>query len=200
MANTQSQFGFKHIGFISGSAPDYQLATRQIQSSYASAIYFGDPVIKSTASPYITLALASGLTNTSTLEGIFQGCTFIPTTGGPPQWSPWFPGSVKVDATAYLMASPGAMFVAAALLTAVPTTAIGANISFSTGAGGTTTGGGFSTYVVDQASLGTTAATFAPFQVYSMYNSVGNGSDTTSNYNWVVVTFANQRFRQVWGQ
>lgn len=200
MANTQAQFGFRHVGFISGAAPDYQLATRSIQSSYATAIYFGDPVIKSTATPYIKVALESGLTATSSLEGIFQGCTYSPAGGGAPVWTPYWPGSAQAsDATAYIVNAQGALFLAATLLTAVPASAIGANIGFSTGAGGTTRGGGFSTYVVDQASLGTTAATFAPFQVYSLYNGIGNGSDTTTSYNWVVVTFANQRFRQVAG-
>jgi len=200
MANTQAQFGFRHIGYIGGGAPDYQLATRNIQSSYVTAIFFGDPVIKSTLSPYIQVALASGLTSTSTLEGIFQGCTYSPTGGGAPVWTPYWPGVAQAsDATAYIVNAPNALFLVAALNTAIPASAIGANVSFSTGAGGTTKGGGISSYVVDQASIGTTAATFAPFQVYSLYNGVGNGSDSTTAFNWVVVTFANERFRVVQG-
>lgn len=196
MANTQAQFGFKHIGFISGSAPDYQLATRQIQSSYATAIYFGDPVIKSAASPYIAAALGTG--NLTALVGIFQGCYYTPTGGGPPAFTPWWPGvSQASDATALIVNAPGALFLAAALLTAMPSTCIGQNVGFSTGAGGTTKGAGFSTYVVDQATLTTGSA--GPFQVYSLYNSLGNGADTTTSYNWVVVTFNNQQFKQLTG-
>lgn len=191
MANTQSQFGFQHVGFVSGYAPDYQLATRQIQSSFATKIYFGDPVVKSAASPYISPGLGTG--NLTAIEGIFYGCTYVPSGGGAPVWSPWFPGSVQTDATAYVMNAPGALFKVAALLTAIPATAVGQNIGWSTGAGGTTFGQGLSSFTVDQATL-TTGPT-APFQVYSLLNTIGNGSDTTSNYNWVIVTFNNQRFR-----
>ena len=70
--------------------------------------------------------------------------------------------------------------------------------TFTTGAAcsGTftfTTGAGFATYVVDQSTL--TTGSSAPFQIYSMFQGIGNGSDTTTNFNWVVVTFNNQRFK-----
>ena len=93
--------------------------------------------------------------------------------------------------------APNALFKVAALLTAVPATAIGNNIGYSTGAGGTTLGGGFSTYTVDQ-SLLTNNAT-AAFSVYSLYPGIGNGSDPTTNYNWVIVSFNQQRFRMLTG-
>ena len=81
--------------------------------------------------------------------------------------------------------------LAAALNTAVPVTAIGRNIGFSTGAGGTTVGGMFSTFVVDQATITTTPAVGA-FRVLGMYQGIGNGSDTTTAFNWVVVGFNQQ--------
>jgi hypothetical protein len=191
MANTQAQFGFQHFGYLPGGAADYQMSKYLVQKSFASAIYFGDPVIKSASSQYITLATGTG--NLTALVGIFQGCQFTPTNGAP-QWSPFWPGTTQAaDATAYVIDAPNALFRAAALLTPVPATAIGQNVGFSTGAGGTTVGAGFSTYVVDQSTL-TTGST-APFQVYSMFPGVGNGSDTTTNYNWVIVTFNQQRFR-----
>ena len=191
MANTQAQFGFQHIGFLPGYAPDYQLATRQIQSSYATKIYFGDPVVKSSQSPYITVGLGTG--NLTAVVGIFYGCTYIPSGGGSPLWAPWFPASVQADATAYIMNSPGALFRAASLLTAMPSTSLGALVGWSTGAGGSTVGAGLSTFTVDQSTL-TTGST-APFMVYSMWNGIGNGADTTTNYNWVVVAFNNQQLR-----
>jgi len=192
MANTQAQFGFKHIGYISGGAPDMQLNSNYaIQSSYATAIYQGTPMVKSAASPYIVPATGTG--NLTTIVGIFQGVDYTPSGGAPTFNQFWPTGGAAADGKAHLIDAPNAMFLVASLLTAVPNTAIGQNIGFSTGAGGTTIGGGFSTYVVDQSTL-TTGAT-APFQVYSLFNGLGNGSDTTSNYNWVVVTFQNQRFK-----
>ena len=189
MANVAAQFGFAHFGYLSGSGPDYQQNKGLIQSTFSTKIFFGDPVIKSAASVYIQPMTG----NTATaVWGIFVGCQFTP-TGGIPQWSPWWPGAASADATAYIIDAPNALFKVAALLTTVPTTSIGQNIGFSTGAGGTTVGGGFSTYTVDQSTLTTSNAW--PFTIYSMYPGVGNGSDTTTNFNWVIVAFNNQRWR-----
>ena len=196
MANTQAQYGFSHYGYLPGGAVDMQLSRYQIQSTYSTGIYFGDPVVKSAAAgggvaPYIIPATGTG--SITALTGIFQGCSFTP-KGGVPQWSPWYPPqSQGADTTAYVIDAPNALFKVAALLTAVPPSAIGEGIGFSTGAGGTTVGGGFSTYVVDQSTL--TTGPVAPFQIVSMWPGVGNGSDTTTNYNWIVVTFNNQRYR-----
>lgn len=196
MANTQAQFGFQQYGYLSGSGVDYQQSVYSIQKSYASAIYFGDPVIKSASSQYIKPATGTG--NLTTLSGIFVGCSYQLAAGGSRQWSPFWPGLTAIaDATAYVIDAPNALFKAAALLTAVPATAIGANIGFSTGAGGTTVGQGFSTYVLDQSTI-TTGAT-APFTIVGLYPGVGNGSDTTTSYNWVIVGFNNQRFRNTTG-
>ena len=195
MANTQAQFGFQHIGYVSGGAPDMQLTRSQIQSSYATPIYFGDPVVKSAAlGQYILPATSTG----TTVFGIFQGCMYTPTGSAVPQWSPFYPGvACQVDATAYVVDAPNALFRVAALLTAIPATAIGANIGWSTGAGGTTIGQGFSTFTVDQSSL--TIIATAPFQIYDLWRGVGNGSDPTTNYNWVVVRFNNQRYQTTVG-
>ena len=193
MANTQAQFGFAQFGYLPGGAPDYQLSKYAIQSSYATAIYFGDPVVKSAASGYIQPATGTG--SLTAISGIFQGCVYTP-KGGVPGWLPWYPPTAAgADSTAYVIDSPLALFRVAALLTAVPPSAIGEGIGYSTGAGGTTLGGGFSTFTVDQSLLTTGAV--APFQVYSMYPGVGNGSDTTTNYAWCIVAFNAQRFKQL---
>jgi hypothetical protein len=189
MANVQATFGFKHIGYLSGGGPDYQLATRAIQSSNATKIFFGDPVIKSAASPYIIQAATAS--NTAVLEGIFYGCTYVP-SGGSQLWSPYWPGAAAVDATAYIVNAPNALFLVAALNTAISSANIGEGILFNLGTG-STTGGAFSGATVDQNALST--AQSAPFEIISLYNGVGNGSDPTTPYNWVVVTFNNQRFR-----
>lgn len=185
MANTQSQFGFKPID--SGGAPSYRLTTAPILAAYTTKIFFGDPVIYSTASQYIQPATGTG----TALAGIFQGCTFV-NSSGDTKWSPWWPGTANSDATAYLSPAgdPQARFLVASLLTSVPATAIGRNIGFSTGAGGTTVGGGYSTYVVDQSTINTTL-TVQPFRVFGIGNTnvIGNGSDTTTPYGWVIVGF-----------
>lgn len=190
MANTQSAFGFRHIGFLSGAGPDYQLATRPVLATNTTKIFFGDPVTKNGV--YIQQATST----TTVLEGIFQGCTYIPSGGGAPVWSPYWPGAAAADATAYVINAPNALFLAAALNTAVSSTTVGNGIAWATGTG-STVGGGFSGFTVDANS--TSNATTAPFQVYSLYQGVGNGSDPTTPYNWVVVTFNSQRFKNLAG-
>ncbi len=191
MANVQAQFGFQHFGYLPGGAADYQLSKYQIQSSYATKIFFGDPVIKSATSQYIRPATSS--TGGTAIAGIFYGCQYVPSGGGAPVWTPWWPASQGSDATAYVIDAPNALFRVAALNTPVPATAIGNNIGFSTGAGGSTVGGGFSTFTVDQASINVSA--IAQFKIVSLYPGVGNGSDPTTAYNWVIVAFNQQQYQ-----
>jgi hypothetical protein len=191
MANTAAQFGFRPIGNLAGGAPDHQLSTAAIQSSYATKIFFGDPVVYSSgASPYIVPATGTG--TLSAIMGIFQGCEYTPSTGGPPIWTPWWPASQNSDAVAYIIPnSPGntVKFLAASLLTAVGSTVIGRNIGYSTGAGGTTTGAGLSTFTVDQSTIASSSPFLGAFKIIGLYQGVGNGSDPTTNFNWVVVSF-----------
>ncbi len=199
MANTQSQFGFRHIGYLGGGAPDYQLSHYAIASTYTTAIGMGDPVLLTTAGPVGTIIQATGaLATTMPILGIFQGCMLVPTSGGAPTFSPFWPAAgASVNGTAYVIDAPNAKFLVASLLTAVPATAAGWGVNFTTGAP-TTTGGGFSIATIDQATLttgqGTTAAT-TPFKVIGPYQGIGNGSDTSTAYNWTEVTFGFQLLR-----
>jgi hypothetical protein len=200
MANVLAPFGFRHIGFLSGGAPDFQLSTRLILSTNTTKIYHGDPVVKSAASKYIE----QGANNTTALEGIFMGCMYIPSSGlAIPQWSPFWPGAAAAQATAYIINAPNALFLAQGLNTAIPETAIGQNIGFAIGTG-STLGGGLSGATLDYSTLSTTNT--MPFQVVGVYGAtngnwggVGPGSDYSSAYNWAIVTFNNQRFKQLTG-
>jgi hypothetical protein len=180
---------------LPGNAPDMAPSRRMIQSSYATAIFFGDPVIKSASSPYIQLAITT--TGGTAIAGIFQGCYQIPKGQSAPIFTPWFPGSVQSDATALVIDAPGALFRVASGTTtvAISSTAVGNNISWSTGAGGTTFGAGFSTYTVDNATLTNNAT--AAFTVVDMWSNraIGNGADNTTPFNWIVVTFNNEAYR-----
>lgn len=194
MANTQAQFGFKHFGYLPGYAPDYQLTPANISASNATAIGFGDPVIQSTSTANSLIQATLALATAQTLAGIFQGCWYI-AANGLPTYSPYCPASTA--ATAYILNAPGALFLAATLQTAIGSGSIGQAVGFTTGAC-QTTGGGYSIATLDQSTLATTAGTTAsalPFKVVSLYPGVGNGSDPTTSYNWVVVTFNNQIYR-----
>lgn len=196
MSNTQATFGFQHIGYLPGYAPDMAPTRRMIQSTYATALFFGDPVIKSAASPYIAAAITTG--TVTALAGIFQGCFYVPKgQSGAPVYSQWFPGQTQTDATALVIDSPGAIFRVAAANTAVPATAVGNNISWSTGAGGTTFGAGYSSYSVNFDSIGTSSS--LQFTIVDMWSnrvgSTGNGVDNANPFNWVVVGFNNEWLR-----
>ena len=197
MANTQSQFGFEHCGYLGGGAPDYQLQNAVIASSYATNIGYGDPVLYTTAGPTGTIIQATGaLATTVPILGIFQGCYYIPSSGSTVQWSPYWPGSATQNATAYVISAPSALFKVAALNTAISSTQIGFNVNFTTGQCATT-GGGYSIATIDQTTataLGTTSS-FLPFKIYSLYPGIGNGSDPTTAYNWAIVGFNFQLFR-----
>ena len=192
MANTQARFGFKHLGYLAGGAPDYQQSTRLLLATYSTAIGFGDPVMRTNAtSAYIVRGDAS---TTGPIEGIFVGCQFT-LSGGAPQWSPFWPGSTAAaDATAYVIDAPNATFLVASLLTAIVTANIGNVVNYTTGTP-STVGQGYSIATLDQATLSTAGGTTMsamPFKVVGLYAGVGNGSDPSSNYNWVVVKFNNQ--------
>lgn len=190
MANTAANFGFKHVRYLGGGAPDQQYSTYAIQSTNATAIGFGDPVgYVNTTSPYITQYTAA-LATAMPLVGIFYGCTYTPNGGGAPVWSPFWPGSQGSNATAYVIDAPNAVFLVAALNTAITSANIGNAITFNNGSCATT-GGGFSTATIDQSTATSTGTTTSilPFRVLSLYPGVGNGSDPTTAFNWVEVGF-----------
>lgn len=197
MANTQATFGFRHIGYTSGGAPDFALSTRKIASAYATKIFRGDPVIINPT----TGKLEQAASNAVQIAGIFDGCVYTP-VGGTPTWSPFWPGAgAAADATAYIIDAPNAQFLVAALATSVVTANIGENIGFSIGTGNTANG--FSAATVDATTLNTTATlpfrVIAPCTTDGNFGVVGNGSDPTTPYGWCVVTFNNQNFKQLTG-
>jgi hypothetical protein len=201
VANTAAQFGFRHIGYLSGGAPDYQQVTRAIQSTLATKIGFGDPVMKvNSTSMYITQMPGASVT-VQPMEGIFVGCQFTPSGGlGIPQWSPFWPGAASADAIAYIVDAPNALFLVAALQTAIVTANVGQLVNFTTGTP-SVVGAGLSIATIDQStatSSGTTASAL-PFKVVGLYQGIGNGSDPTTNFNWAVVTFNNQKNRTLAG-
>lgn len=191
MANSQAAFGFRHIGYLSGSGVDYQLNSGLILSTNTTKIFFGDPVQMNTSTGMIEQLSAT----TTQLVGVFQGCDYIP-AGGTVTWSPYWPGGASQNGTAYFIDAPNAKFLVAALNTAIVQANIGENATVNIGTG-STVGGGFSGATLDQAGL--TTATTAPFKIVGLYQGIGNGSDPATPYNWVEVTFNNQRFKSPLG-
>lgn len=197
MANTQATFGFRHIGYLGGGSPDYQLSTGLIASANTTKIFRGDPVVRNTSTGKIEQAA----NNTANLVGIFDGCVYTP-VGGTPQWAPyWNGGGASADPIAYIIDAPNAIFLAAALNTSIVTANIGENVGFAIGTGNTANG--FSAATVDQSTLNTTNTlpfrVVAPCTTSGNFGVVGNGGDPSTAYGWCVVAFNNQNFKQLTG-
>lgn len=197
MANTQATFGFRHIGYLGGGSPDYQLSTGVIASAYGTKIGRGDPITRNASTGKIEQAP----NNTTNLVGVFDGCVYTP-VGGTPHWSPFWPAAgASVDATAYFIDAPNAIFLAAALNTSIVTANIGENVGFAIGT--VNTANGFSGATVDQSSLNTTNTlpfrVVAPCTTAGNFGIIGNGSDPSTPYGWCVVAFNNQNFKQLQG-
>lgn len=197
MANVAAQFGFKHIGFLSGGAPDYQQSTRLLSKTYSTIIGFGDPVYKINATSNYIQQGTLLLSTSAPLQGIFVGCQFTPSGGlGIPQWSPFWPGAASADAVGYVIDAPNATFLVAANSTALVTSNIGNVANFVVGTA-SQVGGGYSAFTLDQATAtgsGVTALNL-PFKIVSLYQGIGNGSDPSTSFNWVVVTFNSQTYK-----
>ena len=203
MANTAAQFGFRHIDDASGGSPTYRLSTYRLGSTGVNStttIGFGDPVWKvNSTSQYITRATPPNATS-QPIVGIFYGCQLTSPTSGFTSWSPAWPATAQNgDSVAYVVDSPNALFIAAVNQTAITAGNIGQFVNF-TGGTASTVGGMLSTATIEQATLTSNlTAFFMPFVVRGLYPGVGNGSDPTTNFNWVVVGFANQSYKSVTG-
>lgn len=194
MTNTLAPFGFKHIGYLEGQAPNFAPQPRLIAFDNATKIYRGDPVVSLTTG-YIAQATAG----TTQIAGIFDSCTYLSVAQGRQVWSNYWPGSDVASGgviTAYVITSPQAIFLAQSNGTAIGVQDIASNVNFAIGTG-STIGGGFSGATIDQTTLATTNT--LPFRIYSLYAGIGNGSDTSSNFDYAVVTFNNQDFKSLTG-
>ena len=184
MANTNAPFGFRHIGYAEGAAPQHSLATAFILKSNATAIFAGDP-IKRLSTGYIAQNTAGTAANIVT--GIFVQCQYNSISQGRTIWSNFWPGS---DAASDPLCSfipfigSNPKFVVQSSGAAITLANIGnnADVTFAT-AGNTSTQ--ISGVALDQTTINTTAT--LPFRIVDFWNGVGAGADQTTSFNWVIV-------------
>lgn len=190
MANTQAPFGFSPEGTVGGSTPNFRLSARKIASTNTTPIFTGDAVVpvSGPVTGYITQATAG----TTAIAGIFWGCRYLSASQGRVVWSRMWPGAdANGDVTAYVIDDPQAVFMVQAGGTAIGLTAQNMNVQLAVGTGNTTTGQ--SGMFVQNPS---TTATL-PFTVVGFVTDPAGapGTDITTAYNNVLVTFNNQIFR-----
>lgn len=199
MANTSAPFGFQLAGILDGTTGSLGQQTRLIANGNTSSIFSGDPVV-SLSTGYITKMTAGSAVQCA---GIFAGCTYLNTSLGRTVWAPSWNGSGATgDVTAYVITNPNATFLVQATTssgTAVPVTIadINANVDVVMGAGNTTTGQ--STSSIDTYTINTTNT--LPFRIIGLVTAPPGapGTDATSAYNRVLVTFNNQDFKSLTG-
>lgn len=196
MANTQTPFGFQLAGFLDGRTGSLGQQSRLIANADSTAVYSGDPVT-SLSTGYVTRSTAG----TTQIAGIFIGCTYLNTALGRTVWSPSWPGSGATgDITAYVVSDPQALFKvqAGGSSTAIGIADINANINFGLGTPNTLSGQ--SGAYADQTTISPSTTTL-PFRIYSLVTAPpgANGTDVTTGYNNILVTFNFQDFRVTTG-
>lgn len=181
---------------------NFRISARRIASGNTTAIYKGDAVtnIVGPATGYITQATSTS-TTTAPIAGIFWGCEYLSVSQKRVIWNQYWPGSdANGDVTAYVIDDPNARFLVQTSGTsfqisgtpaAFGSSPVGqlANFSIGTGSALTQQSGMY------LSAVGTTA-TF-PFIITDMVLDPpgSNGTDPTSQYNYVIVGFNNEWLR-----
>lgn len=202
MANTFAPFGFRQTAENIGVTTNfgYTPTPYKILAAYNTAIFKGDPVIL-LSTGYINRAAAG----TTTIAGIFDGCTYLSTSQQRTVWSPYWPGAdANGDVTAYIIDDPNAIFlVQVGNSTAGPGVGgpaaqadVGANVQFGLGTGSTSSG--LSGAYVDYNTAPAVTATL-PFRVLPLLPNQDVRTDNTSAGNLILVTFNNQQFKTTTG-
>lgn len=192
MANVLAPFGFRWARQLTGTAPNAAMQMRRIAKGNASPIYHNDPVT-SLSTGYIAQSVAG----TTTIGGIFVGCKYISVSQGRTVWMPYWPGSDALDdPEAYIINDPDAVFKVQANAGPVTLADVGSNANFALGTGNAASG--LSGASLDVSTIATTAT--LPFRIIGfeadgIFPAVGPGSDPSTAYNNVFVTFNNQDFK-----
>lgn len=198
MANTFAPFGFSQYRGT-GSSPTYEQVARSIGLS-AGAIYAGDPVTSQADG-----TIAQSAAGTTQIAGIFIGCEYLSATLNRKVWSPYWPGSgsalANTTVTGYIINDPNAQFLCQSGNAGSPVAIadIGANINFAIGTGNALNG--LSGAYANQATINP-ATTTLPFRIVSLITNPpgANGTDSSSNGNFIVVAFNNVDTRVLTGQ
>jgi len=213
MANTFAPFGFAESGRL-GAQPNYQISKRYILYNTPTPIFFGDPIVQ-LSSGYI----AQASTPNAQIAGIFGGCTYMSISQKKIVESQWWPGTADVaQASGYEVAAkviddPVAVFRVAtgpgAATGPLGQALVGATCAFAFGpsltggyANGNPSLNGVSTACIDMVTTPPSVVAGGnnyPFKVVEIIRDPpgANGTDPTTPFNWVYVTFNAQSYRVV---
>jgi len=191
MANVLAPFGFSPEGTVGGSTPNFKTSIRKIAYGNQTAIFKGDAVmpVTGTSTGYIEQYSAGSVATC----GVFWGCTYLSVSQGRKVWMPYWPGAdAASDVTAYVLDDPQLRFLVQANAGPITLANINQNITVAgTPVGNTTTG------LSGMSVTGPTVTATLPFTIVELVQSPSgtNGTDITTAYNYVIVTFNNEVFR-----
>lgn len=209
MANVLAPFGFTPVRRLDGAAWTGNMTQYQIASGNSHHFFQGDVVIMASGpTGYIDLATAGS----TQILGIFIGCEYLSTAQGRRVWSNQWNGDTSTIVTAYVVDDPQCVFLAQTggiTGSALPRTALQANINFTTAAASGNSQNGISGMAVDDNTAGTSGT--LPFRVLGIPGLTdipagapylappANGYDQTTPYNLVLVGFNFQYNRTTTG-
>ena len=184
MPNLNAPFGFQQYRGT-GSSPTYEQVTARVNPANNVPIYTGDAVsYVSPANGYIQQASAG----TAPVLGIFVGCKFTSVSNKSVVWRNYWPGSDAVgDVEAYVITDPNAQFLVQAGGAAIGQDKVGQNVQLNAGIGNPATGQS-GMFVENPAATAT-----LPFRIVGLVRTPpgANGTDITTPYNKVIVSFNN---------
>ena len=183
MANTSAPFGLQPLG-ITGASPNFETTWTKIASGNATKIFRGD-IIKQLSTGYVAQWTAG--TSAVSMAGVFWGCKYMSTSQGRTIYSQYWPGAdAASDPDCEFISTilmPSMKFKAQCGATNIQLAQIGENVDIVVGTGSTTTFQSGS--VLDSANTATTNT--LPLRIVKLWNGIGNGSDSTTGYNIVIV-------------
>jgi hypothetical protein len=203
MANVAGPFGALQWGTVNGGPPNFMSFGNppyRIAAGNTGAIGFGDLVELvggSAPTGFVTRWTAGdGATASKIPLGIFYGCQYLSTGQRKTVWNNFWPGSDATgDVQAFICADPNAIFLIQATTAATPfdQTYVGMNADVVMGSVNTTTGAS-----AMGLALPTTTITL-PFKVLGPVTAppTVNGTDATTAFNNVLVTWNNQIFKSL---
>ncbi|HEY1806018.1 MAG TPA: hypothetical protein VGG45_16210 [Terracidiphilus sp.] len=186
MANVLAPSGFRYIGLVDGSSPNFGIATG-FAAYNASAMYAGDPLVLSGG----LLVPASTTGNTgAAIAGVAVSFKWVSTTFQQPVWRPYYPGSDSVsnaNVDVRYVNNAGAIFEvqvsSSSAGTAVGGPAVQADVgsffNFATGAGGSAATGQ-SSFSLDYSTKNATKGVL-PFYLYSLESAPRTDPATAGN-------------------
>ena len=197
-ANINAPIGFRWHGLYGDAVqPTSGLLTMKIASTNSTTVGENDPLLF-LSTGYVGLFTRGS--SASILAGIFKSCSYFSSVLGRKVWSNYWPGSGATgDVSVQVLAASGApaprFLVQSSGTTVVTFGNVWNNVDVTYSGGGVTAGnitGGYyrSGAMIDlSANIATTST--LPFRIVGLWSDIAPpgaaGSDTASQYNWVLV-------------